>query len=57
MFHITRGHHVQHIHFPLPVIRDLDALEDATAREEGPSPEAAAPEERAGADSSGEASQ
>ena len=28
MFRITRGHHVQHVHFPLPVIRDLDALHD-----------------------------
>lgn len=24
MYRITRGHHVQHIHFPLPVLRDLD---------------------------------
>lgn len=28
MFRITRGHHVQHIHFPLPVIRDLDGAEE-----------------------------
>jgi hypothetical protein len=29
MFRITRGHTVQHIHFPLPVYgRDLDAAED-----------------------------
>lgn len=39
MFRITRGHHVQHIHFPLSVIRDLDALHDE------PMPEAASPPE------------
>jgi hypothetical protein len=59
MFRITRGHHVQHIHFPLPVIRDLDDLEsDETPADT--SPEAAAPsaaEGRAEADPSTEAPQ
>lgn len=45
MFRITRGHHVQHVHFPLPVIRDLDAEEEAAdSRQSGP---AAAEPERA----------
>jgi hypothetical protein len=57
MFRITRGHHVQHIHFPLPVIRDLDEAEDAVAREEASPPEAAAPEERVEADPSNQAAQ
>jgi hypothetical protein len=42
MFRITRGHHVQHIHFPLPVIRDLDALHDEAMPEAASPPEAAA---------------
>ena len=41
MFRITRGHHVQHIHFPLPVIRDLDDLENDEMPADSP-PEAAA---------------
>ena len=57
MFRITRGHHVQHIHFPVPVIRDLDELEDGAAREETSAPEAAAPEGRVEADPSAEAAQ
>jgi hypothetical protein len=28
MFRITRGHSVQHISFPFPVVRDLDALHE-----------------------------
>jgi hypothetical protein len=43
MFRITRGHHVQHVHFPLPVIRDLDALDDEAMPEDTSPPEAAAP--------------
>lgn len=46
MFRITRGHHVQHIHFPLPVIRDLDALHDE-AMPENASPVAEAAEKPA----------
>lgn len=42
MFRITRGHHVQHVHFPLPVIRDLDALDDEAMPEDAPPPEASA---------------
>lgn len=33
MFRITRGHHVQHVHLPMPVIRDLDALDDEAVPE------------------------
>ena len=60
MFRITRGHHVQHIHFPLPVIRDLDALHDEPMPGDASPPEAMA--ESAGqlaaeADTSAEASQ
>ena len=58
MFRITRGHHVQHIHFPVPVIRDLDEAEDSAAREDASPPEAAAPsaaEGKAEADPSTEA--
>lgn len=45
MFRITRGHSVQHIHFPLPVYgRDLDDLEaDPAAAVDAPAAEAAAP--------------
>jgi hypothetical protein len=57
MFRITRGHHVQHIHFPLPVIRDLDDLNEEPAREGASAPEAAAPEERVEADPSNQAAQ
>jgi hypothetical protein len=57
MFRITRGHHVQHIHFPLPVIRDLDEADDGATREQACAPEAAAPEERVKADPSTEAAQ
>ncbi|HYR07406.1 MAG TPA: hypothetical protein VEQ60_06550 [Longimicrobium sp.] len=57
MFRITRGHHVQHIHFPLPVIRDLDEAEDAAVREDANPPKAAAPEERVEADPSTGAAQ
>lgn len=42
MFRITRGHHVQHIHFPLPVVRGLDALDDEAMPQDAPLPEAAA---------------
>jgi hypothetical protein len=45
MFRITRGMHVQHIHFPLPVIRgplDLDDVDVPSARE-APAAENAAP--------------
>ena len=42
MFRITRGMHVQHIHFPFPFIRDLDELEDDAPANAAP-PEAAAP--------------
>ena len=42
MFRITRGHHLQHIHFPLPVIRDLDALHDEAMPEDVSPPKAAA---------------
>lgn len=42
MFRITRGHHVQHIHFPLPVIRDLDAFDEKATRENA-APEAVPP--------------
>ncbi|HEV3051893.1 MAG TPA: hypothetical protein VGX50_16415 [Longimicrobium sp.] len=45
MFRITRGMHVQHIHFPLPVIRpplDPDTL-DVPAGREAPAAEDAAP--------------
>lgn len=58
MYRITRGHHVQHIHFPLPIIRDLDALDDESAREHAPAPDAApsaATQEAAGADASSDA--
>lgn len=34
MFRITRGHQVQHIHFPVPIIRDLDALDEHATRDE-----------------------
>jgi hypothetical protein len=45
MFRITRGMHVQHIHFPLPVIRaplDPDDI-DVSAGREAPVAEDAAP--------------
>lgn len=45
MFRITRGMHVQHIHFPLPVIRgalDPDDI-DAPSDREAPAAEDAAP--------------
>ena len=45
MFRITRGMHVQHIHFPLPVIRaplDPDDI-DVPADREAPTAEDAAP--------------
>ncbi|HEX6373759.1 MAG TPA: hypothetical protein VF006_32830 [Longimicrobium sp.] len=38
MFRITRGMHVQHIPFPFPVIRDLDALEEDSAADAAPAP-------------------
>jgi hypothetical protein len=41
MFRITRGMHVQHIHFPYPVMRDLDDLEDDGTREDADPPESA----------------
>lgn len=34
MFRIGRGHHVQHIPFPFPVLRDLDALHEEAASED-----------------------
>jgi hypothetical protein len=37
MFRITRGHQVQHIHFPLPVIRGvLDPEDDTPADRDAP---------------------
>jgi hypothetical protein len=43
MFRITRGHHVQHIHFPFSVSRNLDALDeepppDDPAPDQAPNP-------------------
>ena len=39
MFRITRGHQVQHIHLPLPIIRaPLDAEDDAPAEGVAPAP-------------------
>lgn len=43
MFRITRGHSVQHVRFPLPVIRDLDALEDEEKREDAAASDSASP--------------
>ena len=43
MFRITRGMHVQHIHFPLPVIRDLDGPDDDGPQGDADPPEAAPP--------------
>lgn len=43
MFRITRGHHVQHIRFPLPVMRDPDALDEDVTREDAPALDASAP--------------
>lgn len=42
MFRITRGMHVQHIHFPLPVLgaRDLDLDDDAEASPDADEPPA-----------------
>ncbi len=53
MFRIARGHHVQHVHFPLPVIRGLDALDDEPMPGDASPPEVAAPA-TAGADASPE---
>jgi hypothetical protein len=44
MFRITRGMHVQHIHFPLPVIRpplDPDDVDVPSGREAPPAEDAA----------------
>ena len=46
MFRITRGHHVQHIHFPRPFIRDLAGAEEE-ASDPRQSPPSAAERERA----------
>ena len=54
MFRITRGHHVQHIHFPLPVIRGTLNPDDDTAPEE---PGELEPAEKPVTQSSGEAEQ
>ncbi|HEX2211354.1 MAG TPA: hypothetical protein VHG93_26960 [Longimicrobium sp.] len=43
MFRITRGHSVQHVQFPLPLIRDLDALEDEEKRENAAAPDSPSP--------------
>lgn len=45
MFRITRGHSVQHIHFPLPVYgRDLDAEDEASSTApDAPAAESATP--------------
>jgi hypothetical protein len=59
MFRITRGHSVQHISFPFPVLRDLDAFDedaapDAAASAEAPTP-VTAREDAAEADTSADA--
>ena len=51
MFRITRGHHVQHIQFPYPVIRDLDDLEEEASREDAAPADATAAEGAGDADS------
>jgi hypothetical protein len=52
MFRITRGMHVQHIHFPFPVVgpRDLDAAAGTPADAEAPLAEAAPAETDGAAD-------
>jgi hypothetical protein len=61
MFRITRGHHVQHIRFPHPVMRDLDDINEEAAREDAPPADTSAPvaslEGTAEADSSTDAPQ
>jgi hypothetical protein len=57
MFRIARGHHVQHVHFPFPVSRDLDALEDEAMPEDASPPGAAASTSAADADASPETPQ
>ncbi|WP_420127026.1 hypothetical protein [Longimicrobium sp.] len=57
MFRITRGHHVQHVHFPLPIIRDLDALDEEPPRKDAPdaAPSAAIQDEAVKADATADA--
>lgn len=45
MFRITRGMHVQHVHFPFPMLRprDLDDAVDDDERVGADPPESAAP--------------
>ena len=45
MFRITRGMHVQHVHFPFPMLghHDLDAEADEAAPADADPPESAAP--------------
>jgi hypothetical protein len=53
MFRITRGMHVQHIQFPLPILgpRDLDAEEgEAPTNAAARIPEAAPAEDKAAAE-------
>ncbi|HEX6372289.1 MAG TPA: hypothetical protein VF006_25445 [Longimicrobium sp.] len=54
MLHITGGHYVQHIHFPVPLVRDLDEF-DAEAPREGAPPSDAAREDTAEADAPADA--